>query len=353
MLLIGGMVVFVVALGAGATPAGASFCGPLNVGDTFSSQGSTLTQEQLENAQIIVETGQRLGISEHGQTIAIMTAIQEDQLRNRLGRFDPELFAAGDFDGNSVGLFQQQTQLQINGRTVDGWGTVEELSDPVTATTLFFQGKPGFPGLVSIDGWEDLDPGVAAQSVQNSDFALEYAPQFTFAQGIYQTVTGQGGASCAQSFGTVTGDQVEIQVRFDSNFNIDASIAPAVQQLINDAAADGILFGGWGHRSHQRQHELRRINGCPDGWTHTDGENPALWSGSSSCRVPTARPGSSFHESGLAIDFRCSSMVSSANPRGSVNNRGSSCYRWLETNAARYGLKNLPSEAWHWSTTGG
>ena len=120
LFLIGGMVFFVALIGAGATTASASFCGPINVGDTFSSQGSTLTQAQLENAQIIVETGQRLGISEHGQTIAIMTAIQEDQLRNRLGRFDPGLFAAGDFDGNSVGLFQQQTQLQINGRTVDG-----------------------------------------------------------------------------------------------------------------------------------------------------------------------------------------------------------------------------------------
>ena len=27
-------------------------------------------------------------------------------------------------------------------------------------------------------------------------------------------------------------------------------------------------------------------------------------------------------------------------------------FKWLKANAARYGFYNLPSEAWHWSTTG-
>ncbi|MGH9112319.1 MAG: hypothetical protein ACRDZN_08480 [Acidimicrobiales bacterium] len=30
----------------------------------------------------------------------------------------------------------------------------------------------------------------------------------------------------------------------------------------------------------------------------------------------------------------------------------SPCYRWLAGRAASYGLYNLPSEAWHWSTNG-
>jgi hypothetical protein len=46
------------------------------------------------------------------------------------------------------------------------------------------------------------------------------------------------------------------------------------------------------------------------------------------------------HERGLAIDFR------------NCNSRGSACYRWLAANASRFGLFNLPSEPWHWSTTG-
>jgi hypothetical protein len=28
-------------------------------------------------------------------------------------------------------------------------------------------------------------------------------------------------------------------------------------------------------------------------------------------------------------------------------------FQWLVANAYKYGLKNLPSETWHWSTNGG
>jgi hypothetical protein len=31
---------------------------------------------------------------------------------------------------------------------------------------------------------------------------------------------------------------------------------------------------------------------------------------------------------------------------------GDACFNWLQTNAASYGLYNLPSEPWHWSTNG-
>jgi LAS superfamily LD-carboxypeptidase LdcB len=58
------------------------------------------------------------------------------------------------------------------------------------------------------------------------------------------------------------------------------------------------------------------------------------------CHPPTARPGTSMHELGLAIDFyNCSS-------------RSSRCWQWLNANAARFGFHNLPSEPWHWSVDG-
>ena len=63
----------------------------------------------------------------------------------------------------------------------------------------------------------------------------------------------------------------------------------------------------------------------------------------SSCRPPTARPGFSQHERGLAIDFA---------EGGRSFTRGSQGYRWLRVNAARFGFFNLASEPWHWSTTG-
>ena len=64
---------------------------------------------------------------------------------------------------------------------------------------------------------------------------------------------------------------------------------------------------------------------------------------SSACSPPTARPGTSMHEKGLAIDFTCG---------GGTISRGSACFGWLEGHAGGYGLYNLPSEPWHWSTDG-
>jgi LAS superfamily LD-carboxypeptidase LdcB len=66
----------------------------------------------------------------------------------------------------------------------------------------------------------------------------------------------------------------------------------------------------------------------------------------SQCSPPTAIPGTSEHERGLAIDFRCNGQ--------SIGQRARSnpCFVWLSRHAAEYGFYNLPSEAWHWSTTG-
>ena len=64
----------------------------------------------------------------------------------------------------------------------------------------------------------------------------------------------------------------------------------------------------------------------------------------SQCTPPTAIPGTSAHEQGLAIDFTC-------NGGGTVR-RGDPCWNWLAVHAGDYGLINLPSEAWHWSTDG-
>ena len=138
------------------------------------------------------------------------------------------------------------------------------------------------------------------------------------------------------------GGVVEVRPGVGDPLLVDASIASDVQRLFDDAAGDGVLLGGSGLRSHQRQHELRRINGCPDGWTHTDDEDPSGWAPSSSCVTPTARPGFSNHESGLAIDFTYSGRV--------IGSRSGLAWEWLAANAPEYGLCNLPSEAWHWST---
>jgi hypothetical protein len=119
-----------------------------------------------------------------------------------------------------------------------------------------------------------------------------------------------------------------------TNIRVDASIAQNVGALVATARAAGIRLTGGGYRSNAEQRRLRIVNGCPDVDT----------SPSSSCRVPTARPGQSMHERGLAIDFSAGGVL--------IRSRESAAFRWLADNAGRFGLKNLPGEPWHWSTNG-
>jgi LAS superfamily LD-carboxypeptidase LdcB len=67
---------------------------------------------------------------------------------------------------------------------------------------------------------------------------------------------------------------------------------------------------------------------------------------SSSCDTPTARPGYSNHQGGRAVDL----VIDKGS--GVLIKRGTPQDKWLKENAEKYGLTNLPSEAWHYSTNG-
>lgn len=129
-----------------------------NGGDITSTQDtSQLTQVQIDNARTIIAVGKGSELSVQAQTIAIMTALQESSLRNLDG---------GDKD--SAGLFQQRPSF--------GWGTWEQITDPVYASKSFYGVNPDCPnpGLLQIDGWKAMDPGVAAQAVQGSGYPDAY-----------------------------------------------------------------------------------------------------------------------------------------------------------------------------------
>lgn len=118
-------------------------------------------------------------------------------------------------------------------------------------------------------------------------------------------------------------------------FVVHYSIRDQVTRLVDAAAADSVYLGGWGYRSTDRQIELRR--------KHCGTSEYAIWRmPSSQCSPPTARPGWSMHEKGLAIDFTCDGERIAGTP----------CFDWLVANAELFGLYNLPSEPWHWSTNG-
>jgi peptidoglycan hydrolase CwlO-like protein len=117
---------------------------------------------------------------------------------------------------------------------------------------------------------------------------------------------------------------------------VHSSIAGRLDALLNAARAAGINFSGGGYRDPSGQIAVRQSN-CGT-------SNYAIYQmPASSCSPPTARPGQSMHEKGLAIDFAAG---------GGTLSRGSAGFAWLQANAASYGFYNLPSEPWHWSTNG-
>jgi LAS superfamily LD-carboxypeptidase LdcB len=118
---------------------------------------------------------------------------------------------------------------------------------------------------------------------------------------------------------------------------VDSSLAPGLDALLAAAAASGVALAGSGYRDPSQQVAVRRAN-CGSSAYAIYEMSP------SQCHPTTARPGASMHEQGLAIDFTAGGAL--------ITSRSSAGYRWMATNASRFGFFNLPSEPWHWSANG-
>ncbi len=108
-----------------------------------------------------------------------------------------------------------------------------------------------------------------------------------------------------------------------------------IDQLIADAKKANFNIYAGGFRTAEEQKDLR-IAHCNGNYTDA----------SAVCHPPTAVPGHSEHESGLAFDIACNGST--------ITSSSSDCFKWLQTNASKYGLQNLAggSEPWHWSVDG-
>ena len=153
---------------------------------TADLEGGTweLSPVQSDNAALVVASTVRRGLPARAATIGIATALQESRLVN---------IDYGDRD--SVGLFQQ--------RPSQGWGTVEQIMDPVYATHAFLD------VLVEVEGYEALEITDAAQRVQRSGFPDAYAQHETRARAWASALTGWSPAAvtCALRSGRRRGER--------------------------------------------------------------------------------------------------------------------------------------------------
>lgn len=129
----------------------------------------TYGPDQVRNAAIIIRVGQDMQVPPRGWVIAVATAMQESRLVNH-----GHLGARNDHD--SLGLFQQ--------RPSQGWGTPEQIMDPVFASQKFFS------KLQSVPDWEVLPLTTAAQRVQVSAYPNAYAKHEPTATLIVNELTG-------------------------------------------------------------------------------------------------------------------------------------------------------------------
>ncbi|GAA2515328.1 hypothetical protein [Rarobacter incanus] len=119
---------------------------------TAQAQGQSwsLDPDQSRLAALIGIRAMERGMPARAATIALATAYQESKITN---------INYGDRD--SLGIFQQ--------RPSQGWGTREEVTDPVYATDAFYD------VLAKVDGYESMAVTKAAQAVQRSAFPDAYA----------------------------------------------------------------------------------------------------------------------------------------------------------------------------------
>ncbi len=155
MGLVAGLVVGLVALATRWTgrpgPPPAALCRAVVADpDGDGELRAELTPDRTATAALVVGLADQRGLPARAATIAVATAIQESGLRD---------LDYGDRD--SLGLFQQ--------RPSQGWGTPEQVSDPLYATSAFYD------ALVQVDGYTGLDITDAAQQVQRSGFPEAYA----------------------------------------------------------------------------------------------------------------------------------------------------------------------------------
>ena len=140
---------------------------------------NSLGATQMHNAAIIVSVGQQLAVPPRGWVIAIATALQESALTNL-----PNLGANNDHD--SLGLFQQ--------RPSQGWGTPDQILDPVYSSRKFYE------HLLAIPGWQTMSLTDAAQRVQRSAYPDAYAKHEPLATAVVNALTN----GAARSVGDVT-----------------------------------------------------------------------------------------------------------------------------------------------------
>ncbi|MDD7924086.1 C40 family peptidase [Actinomycetospora chibensis] len=127
---------------------------------------------QRQTAATIIGVAKGMAIPPRGWVVALATAMQESQM----GTVGMDVAV----DHDSLGVFQQ--------RPSQGWGSPEQVRDPVYATRTFLE------RLLTVPGWDTMPVTRAAQIVQRSAFPNAYAKWESLANSLVADLAGVTGA---------------------------------------------------------------------------------------------------------------------------------------------------------------
>jgi hypothetical protein len=208
----------------------------------------TMSPEQSANASTMSLMSVQRGLPPRAASIAIATAIQESKLKN---------LTYGHAD--SLGLFQQ--------RPSQGWGTEEQILDPVYATGQFYD------ALVQVDGWQDEPINDVAQAVQRSAYPQGYADHEWEGRVMASALTGESTAAVGCRLGSPEsgGDAAALAQELTALGFAATSEGSTV--TVQAGEADWAVAGWATTRAEQRQ--ITEVS--TDGQTWRRDQDPMTW----------------------------------------------------------------------------
>lgn len=217
------------------------------VGDTSESR----TPEQAANAATITMITLERDLPPKAATIALATAIQESKLRN---------LNYGDAD--SLGLFQQ--------RPSQGWGTPEQVTDPVYATNTFLDAMEAVPD------WSEWVVTEIAQEVQRSRYPDAYADHEAEARVMASALVGQthAGVACRLDAVEGAGSAQDVLAKAERTFSGQGSADGDTVTLQASGADEAWAIASWAV-THAEVEHIVRVQVADRAWNRHD--DPLTW----------------------------------------------------------------------------
>ncbi|MEO3782255.1 hypothetical protein ABGB12_02920 [Actinocorallia sp. B10E7] len=223
-------------------------------GCSATAEGGEIQLEvpQAANAATIAGVAHREKLPRRALVIAYATAEQESHIEN---------LAYGDRD--SVGIFQQ--------RPSQGWGTPEQLQDPVYAATRFFA------ALVKVEDYTEREVHDAAQRVQRSFDGSLYAQHETMAEILTTGFAGESPAAItcwypvkADAAAPRPAEAVkELRRTFGDRFALEGQAIGLPEKA---SKATGWSVATWA-MAHARTYGFTRVRHGGYSWTPEEGED--------------------------------------------------------------------------------